>query len=72
MKKKTELKGAVNFVVVVDFNPIGTNDILNIHKYLMKRMWYKIIFGLINKIFFWVLLKIVSPSNHTNFVSLSN
>ena len=36
MKKKTELKGAVNFVVVVDFNPIGTNDILNIHKFIIN------------------------------------
>ena len=35
-KKKTELKGAVNFVVVVDFNPIGTNDILNIHKFIIN------------------------------------
>ena len=32
----------------VDFNPIDTNDILDIHKYLMKRTWYKIIFVLIN------------------------
>ena len=35
MKKKTGLKGAVNFFSV-DFNPIDTNDILDIHKYLMK------------------------------------
>ena len=33
--KKTELKGVVkNFSV--DFNPIDTNNILDIHKYLMK------------------------------------
>ena len=31
----------------VDFNPIDTNDILYIQKYLMKRMWYKTIFELI-------------------------
>ena len=36
MKKKTGLKGAVN-VFSVDFNPIDTNNILDIHKYLMKR-----------------------------------
>ena len=36
MKKKTGLKGTVKFFSV-DFNPIDTNDILNIHKYLMKR-----------------------------------
>ena len=31
MKKKTGLKG------VVDFNPMITNDISDIHKYLMER-----------------------------------
>ena len=36
IKKKTELKGVVN-PISVDFNTINTNDILNIHKYLMKR-----------------------------------
>ena len=35
VKKKTGLKGIVNFFSV-DFNPIDTNDILDIHKYLMK------------------------------------
>ena len=35
MKKKTGLKGVVN-VFSVYFNPIDTNDILDIHKYLMK------------------------------------
>ena len=34
--KKTGLKGAVKFISV-DFNPIDTNDILDIHKYLMER-----------------------------------
>ena len=33
--KKTGLKGAVKYFSV-DFNPIDTNDILDIHKYLMK------------------------------------
>ena len=36
MKKKTGLKRSVNFFSV-DFNPIDTNDTLNIHKYFMKR-----------------------------------
>ena len=35
-KKKTGLKGAVKFFFV-DFNLIDTNNILAIHKYLMKR-----------------------------------
>ena len=34
-KKKTGLKGVVKRFSV-DFNPIDTNDILDIHKYLMK------------------------------------
>ena len=33
--KKTRLKRVVNFFSVV-FNPIDTNDILDIHSYLMK------------------------------------
>ena len=34
--KKTGLKGVVTFFSD-DFNPIDNNDILDIHKYLMKR-----------------------------------
>ena len=37
--KKTRLKGVANFFSV-DFNPVDTNDILDIHKYLLKRTWY--------------------------------
>ena len=36
MKKKTGLKGVVIFFSV-DFNPTETNDILDIHKYSMKK-----------------------------------
>ena len=36
LKKKTGLKGVANFFSV-DFKPIDTNNILDIHKYLMKR-----------------------------------
>ena len=34
--KETGLKGNVN-VFSVDFNPIDTNDILDIHRHLMNR-----------------------------------
>ena len=34
--KKAGLKGIVKHFSV-NFNPIGTNDILDIHRYLMKR-----------------------------------
>ena len=69
--KKTGLTGVLNFFSV-DFNPIDTNDILDIHKYLMKRTWYKIMFGLIKKIFIGLLTGLVNGSNHTKWVSLSN
>ena len=36
MKKKTGLKGKIHFFSV-DFNPIHANDILDIHKYLMRK-----------------------------------
>ena len=71
MKKKTGLKGVVKFFSV-DFNPIDTNDILDIYRYLMKRTRYKIMFGLIKKILIGLLTDIVSASNHMKCVSLSN
>ena len=36
MKKKTGLKEKVNFFSV-DFNPVDTNDISDIQKYLIKK-----------------------------------
>ena len=56
--KKTGLKKVVNFFSV-DSNPIDNNDILGIHKYLMKRTWYKIMFVLIKKVFIGLLSSIV-------------
>ena len=58
-KKKTGLKGVAKFVLV-DFNPNDTNDILDIHKYLMRGTWYKIMSELIKKIFIGLLTEIVS------------
>ena len=69
--KTSRLKGAINFFSV-DFNPIDTNDILDIHKYLMKRTWYEIMFGLIKKIFIRLLTGLVNGSNHTKCILLSN
>ena len=71
MWKKVGLKAAVK-VFSVDFNPIDTNDILDIHEYLMKRTWYKIMFGLIKEIFIGLMTGLVNGSNHTTCVSLSN
>ena len=56
-KKKTWLKGLVIFFSL-NFDPIDTNDILNIHKYLMKRTWCKM-FELIKKIFIGLFITIV-------------
>ena len=38
----------------------------------MKKTWYKTMFGLIKKMFIGLLTSIVSASNHTKCVSLSN
>ena len=44
--RKTRLKGIMYFFSF-DFNPIDTNSILYIHRYLMKGKLYKIMFGFI-------------------------
>ena len=46
--KKPELKGVVKGFSV-DYNAIDTNDILDIHRYLVKKTWYKIMFGFTKK-----------------------
>ena len=48
----------------VDVNPIDTNDISDIHKYLMKST-NKIMFGLIKRIFTGLLTGLLNRSNHT-------
>ena len=58
MKKETGLNGVIK-LFSVDFNTIDTDDILNIHKYLMKGTWWKINFELIKKIFIGLLLNTV-------------
>ena len=42
--KNTGLKEIAEFFSV-DFDPIGTNDILDIYRYLIKVKWYKIFFS---------------------------
>ena len=56
--KKTGLNVFVK-IFYVDFNPIDTNDLADIHKYLMKRTWYQIMFGLIKKIFIGLITGLV-------------
>ena len=69
--KKSGLKGSVK-IFSADFNPIDTNDILDIHRYLMKGNEYKLMFGIMNKLFIVLLSNIVDESNHTKCVSLIN
>ena len=64
MYEKAGLKGVANFFPV-DFNPIDTNDIIDNHKNLMKRICYKVMFGLIKKIFIGLLTDLVNRSNRT-------
>ena len=48
--KKTGLNRYV-YEFSVDFI-IDTSNVIGIHKYLIKKIWYKIMFGLIKK-YFW-------------------
>ena len=69
--KKQGLKGVIIFFSA-DLNPITTNDILDIHRYLMRRTWYKIMLGLTKKILIGLLTDLVNGSNHTKCVLFSN
>ena len=55
-------------VFSVDYNAFGTSNILNIHRYLMKETWYKIMFVFILKMYTVLLTNIDSASNHTKCV----
>ena len=67
---KTESKGVINFFSV-DFNCVNTNDILDIHRYLIKRKRHKLIFGLVKKIFIGLLTRLINGHNHTKCFWLS-
>ena len=69
-KKKGLNKVSIFFSV--HFNPIDTNDILDIHFYLIKRTCNKKMFELIKKIFITLLTGLVHGSNHTKCISLNN
>ena len=53
--KKNEIKRKCKFFLV-DLNPIDTDDMLDIHIYLIKKTQYEIMFGLIKKIFIGLLM----------------
>ena len=69
--RKNRIKSSYKFFSVV-FNSIDLNATLDTHKYLVKRTWCIIMFGLIRKIFIRLLSNIVNTSNHTKCPSLSN
>ena len=48
--KKAGLNGFV-YNISVDYSTFDTSNIANIHKYLIKKTWYEIMFGLIKKMF---------------------
>ena len=56
----------------VDYRAFDTSNIIDIQEYLMKKTWYKIIFGLIKKMFMGLLICIVNASDRTKWVSLSH
>ena len=49
---KTGLNGYV-YDFSVNYNVIAVDDILDFHKYLMKKAWYNIMFGFLKKGFFY-------------------
>ena len=48
--KKTRSNGVVNDFSV-DYNVVDTNDVSDIHRYLMKETWFEIMFEFIFKIY---------------------
>ena len=69
--KKVGLKEVVKFFAD-DFNPVDNNHILDIHKYLMKKKEYKIMFWLIKKRFIGLLTGLINGSNHPKCRPLSS
>ena len=65
--KKAGFKGSVKYFPV-DFNPIETNNISDVHNYLMKRTWYKTMLRTIKKIFVVLFTSIANAFNHTKCV----
>ena len=67
--KNTGLKGVVKFFLLILILLI---QILDIHKYLMKKTWHKIMFGLIKKTFIGFLTSLLNGWNHSKCVLLRN
>ena len=57
---------------VVNYRAFEISNIINIHKYLIKKSKYQIMFVLVRKMFIELLIGLVNGSNHIKCVSLSN
>ena len=69
--KKAVLNGYV-YEFSVHYTIIDNSNIISIHKYLMKKTWYKIMYGIIKKMFIVGLSSIVNAFNYTKCALLSN
>ena len=73
-KKKKREKNRIEWIYLrffVDYNNVGLNNIINFHKYLMKKIIYNNVQNYL-KMFIVLLINVVHASNHTKCVSLSN
>ena len=52
--KKTELNGYLNDFCV-DYSTTEVNNIVDIHKYFMKKTWYRIMFNFVKQAFISLL-----------------
>ena len=52
------------WAISVDYDPINTSNILDIHRCLMKKTEYKIIFGIIKKMFIALLARPIQNLCH--------
>ena len=54
----------------VDYRAFGTNNVIDILKYLMKKHDIDFFFRLIRKIFIGLLISILNASNHTTLINI--
>ena len=68
-KKKGLNKCVYDFSV--DYKTFATSDIIDIQN-VNENTWYKIMFGIILKMFIMLLTSLANASSHTKCVSLTN
>ena len=55
-----------------DYRAFDASNFIDIYKYLMKKIWYEIMYGLIKKMVIVLISSIVNSSNHTKYILLIN